>query len=143
MGHPELEWNEFLEILRNHFQLENYGRMLMNLGKEFQKPDEEAIDFAYRMTRLRDDILAVASHENAVVERKMVQERCLHGLLLGLRSNTIRMELRQVLSDQSIKDSVLFREVTAASKREKEYQAMHEEQQEVQVNASNSNTKSK
>ena len=143
VGHPELEWNEFLEILRNHFQLENYGWMLMNLGKEFQKPNEEAIGFAYRMTRLRDDILVVAAHENAVVERKMVQERCLHGLLVGLRSNTIRMELRQVLSDQSIKDTVLFREVTAASKREKEYQEMHEEQQEVQVNSTNTKSNKK
>ena len=51
--HPELEWDEFLSILRNHYQLENYGRLLMNLGKEFQKPSEEAIDFTYRMTRLR------------------------------------------------------------------------------------------
>ena len=113
--HPELEWNEFLEILRNRYQLENYGRMLMNLGKEFQKPNEEAIDFAYRITRLRDDILAVGADENAVVDRKMVQEQCLHGLSVGLRSNTIRMELRQMLSDKDIKDPVLFREVTAAS----------------------------
>ena len=134
--HPELEWDEFLSILRNHYQLENYGRLLMNLGKEFQKPSEEAIDFAYRMTRLRDDILAVAAHEQAVVERKMVQEQCLHGLSVGLRSNTIRMELRQVLSDQNITDPVLFKEVKAASKREKEYQEMQVEQQEAQVKAS-------
>ena len=87
----------------------------MNLGKEFQKPNEEAIDFAYRITRLRDDILAVGADENAVVDRKMVQEQCLHGLSVGLRSNTIRMELRQMLSDKDIKDPVLFREVTAAS----------------------------
>ena len=133
--HPDLEWDEFLEILRNHYQLENYGRMLMNLGKEFQKPNEEAIDFAYRMTRLRDDILAVAAHEKAVVERKMVQEQCLHGLSVGLRSNTIRMELRQVLSDQTIKDPVLFKEVTAAAKREKEYLLVQQEQQEAQSNA--------
>ena len=33
--HPGLEWDEFLGILRNHYQLENYGQMLMNYGKEF------------------------------------------------------------------------------------------------------------
>ena len=31
--HPELEWDEFLGILRNHYQLENYGQML-NYGKD-------------------------------------------------------------------------------------------------------------
>ena len=48
-----------------------------------------------------------------------------------------------MLSDQSIKDTVLFREVTAASKREKEYQEMHEEQQEVQVNSTNTKNNKK
>ena len=139
--HPELEWDEFLEILRNHYQLENYGRMLMNLGKEFQKPSEEAIDFTYRMTRLRDDILAVAAHENAVVEKRMVQEQCLHGLQVGLRSNTIRLELRSVLADKNIKDPVLFKEVKAAEKREKEYLEMQQEQQEAQVKANSANKK--
>ena len=139
--HTELEWDEFLEILRNHYQLENYGRMLMNLGKEFQKPNEEAIDFTYRMTRLRDDILAVAAHENAVVEKRMVQEQCLHGLQVGLRSNTIRLELRSVLTDKNIKDPVLFKEVKAAEKREKEYMEMQQEQQEAQVKANSASKK--
>ena len=127
--HPELEWDEFLGILRNHYQLENYGRMLMNYGKEIQKTNEEAIDFAYRMTRLRDDILAVAAHEGAVVERKMVQELCLHGLSIGFCSNTIRMELRPVLSNLDISDPVLFKEVKAAAKREEEYQEVKREQE--------------
>ena len=78
----------------------------------------------------------VAAHEKAVVERKMVQEQCLHGLSVGLRSNSIRMELRQVLSDQTIKDPVLFKEVTAAAKREKEYLQLQQEQQEAQANVS-------
>ena len=127
--HPELEWDEFLGILRNHYQLENYGQMLMNYGKEFQKTTKEAIDFAYRMTRLRDDIVAVAAHEGAVVERKMVQELCLHGLSKGLCSKTIRMELRPALSNVNIPDQMLFKEVKAAAKREQEYLEVQREQE--------------
>ena len=109
----------------------------MNLGKEFQKANEKVIDFAYRMTRLRDDIVAVAANDGAVVDRKMVQEQCLHGLSVGIQSNTIRLELRQVLKDWSIKDTDLFAEINAAAKREKEYLQLQQEQKEAQVNATN------
>ena len=135
-GHHELKWDNFLRILRNHYQLENYGKLLMNLGKQYQKANEKVIDFAYRMTRLRDDILVVAANEGAVVDRKMVQEQCLHGLSVGIQSNTIRLELRQVLKNTDITDLELFEEINAASRREQEHLQIQQEQQEAQVNAS-------
>ena len=135
-GHHELKWDNFLRILRNHYQLENYGKLLMNLGKQYQKANEKVIDFAYRMTRLRDDILVVAANEGAVVDRKMVQEQCLHGLSVGIQSNTIRLELRQVLKNSDITDLELFEEINAASRREQEHLQIQQEQQEAQVNAS-------
>ena len=135
-GHRELKWDEFLKILRNHYQLENYGKLLMNLGKQHQKVNEKVIDFAYRMTRLCDDILVVAANEGAVVDRKMVQEQCLYGLSVGIQSNTIRLELRQVLKNPAITDLELFEEINAATKREQEHLQIQQEQQEAQVNAS-------
>ena len=99
----------------------------MNMGKEQQKSGEPVIDFVYRMVRLRDDIIAVAKSEGAVLERKMVQEQCFHALSTRIESVNIRLQLGTILKDLSVTDFQLFREVNAVVMREKECEEMQQE----------------
>ena len=71
---------EVMAILKNHFALEGHMKLLMQLGKGHQAKKEKVIDFFYRMTRIRDDIIAVAKDEGGTVDADMVNKQCIHAI---------------------------------------------------------------
>ena len=85
------------------------------------------------MTRLQDDIIAVAEDEGGSVDAEGVNKQCFHAISVGIASNTVRLELGNVLKNTSLKDFELFREVNAAVTREEEYLKLLEESTDVQA----------
>ena len=98
-GHRQTPEAEFLAILKNHYNHEGYMKLLMQLGKGRQGPKEKTMDFVYRMTRLRDDIIAVAEDEGGSVDAEGVNKQCFHAISVGIASNTVRLELGNVLKN--------------------------------------------
>ena len=136
-GHRKMPEAEFFAILKNHYNHEGYMKLLMQLGKGRQGPKEKTMDFVYRMTRLRDDIIAVAKDEGVTVDAEGVNKQCFYAISVGISSNTVRLELGNVLKNTSLKDFELFREVNAAVTREEEYLKLLEESKEVQAKTNN------
>ena len=136
-GHRKMPEAEFLAILKNHYNHEGYMKLLMQLGKGRQGPKEKTMDFVYRMTRLRNDIIAVAKDEGVTVDAEGVNKQCFYAISVGISSNTVRLELGNVLKNTSLKDFELFREVNAAVTREEEYLKLLEESKEVQAKTNN------
>ena len=135
-GHPRMPEAEFMAILKNHYALEGYMKLLMQLGQGRQGPKEKTIDFVYRMTRLRDDIIAVAKDEGGVVDAAMVNKQCFYVISVEIASNTVYLELGNVLKNTDMKDFELFKEVNAAVAREEEYLKLLAESSDVKAKTS-------
>ena len=56
------------------------------------------------MTRLRDDIVAMAKDEGGTVDAERVNEQYVYAISVGIVSNIVWLELGNVLKNTALKD---------------------------------------
>ena len=67
------------------------------LGNAKQMPNETAQEFTIRMMSLREKVLFVSNKGKCGYSTSLIQYMFLHAILVGLRNDNIRYELRPLL----------------------------------------------
>lgn len=132
-----LETTEFLDvrgmlaILRNYFKEKDATSYFKEMANSFQKSDETANDFLMRLMSLRQRVLVLAKEENYPYSPVLVQKQFLKALKTGLKSNNIRLELKESLDAEYISDEVLLENMSVALANEQERTSKSEMKQTV------------
>jgi len=122
---PDCELRTYLEskqtdlktlskVLRSHFKEKDATTLFTTLSNAKQGIQESPNDFVMRLLALRQKVLFVSKENVCQYEYPLVQERFLHAVLTGLRSDYIRSELRDLLKSKSTSDEDLLDRLTIA-----------------------------
>lgn len=120
-GRPELTYDSLLKTLRSHYQEQDATSLFTTLSTTKQKPKETAQEFAMRLLTLKQKILFVSQEAESAYSPSLVQERFLHTMLIGLKNDNIRTELRPLLKNKATSDDKLLERLTKAMADEAEH----------------------
>ena len=132
-----LSLEDFLKHIKNHYKLTDSATMLTQLSGSVQAANQKVQDYVAQLGRLRNDIVTVSQEEGNPLDPAMVQRRFLHALSVGVRKNTIRLEIQGLLKNTEISDVELGEEIHKIAAREEEHEAKMDEGKNVSANALN------
>ena len=125
-----------LQHIKNHYSLTDSSKMLTQLAGSVQGKTQKVQDFIAQLGRLRNDIITISQEEGNPLDPEMVRKRFLHAISVGVRKNTIRLEIQALLKNTEITDEELGAEVQKIATREEEHEAKMGEQN-IKSNALN------
>ena len=134
-GRTNLSMDKFLRQIKNHYSLTDSSTLLTELASSVQGPKQKVQDFIAQLGRLRNDIITISQEEGNPLDPEMVRKRFLHALSVGIRKNTVRLEIQALLKNTAISDEELGAEVQKIAAREEEHEAKMEEHGKVSSNA--------
>ena len=79
------------------------------LGNAKQIPNETAQEFIIRMMSLREKVLFVSNKDKCGYSTSLIQDMFLHAILVGLRNDNIRYELRPLLKNTIVSDEDILK----------------------------------
>ena len=132
-----ISFESFLQHIKNHYKLTDSSKMLTQLSGSVQAPKQNVQDYVAQLARLRNDIVTVSREEGNPLDPDMVRRRFLHALSVGVRKDTIRLEIQGLLKNTNITDEELGAEVQKIDAREEEHEAKMEEERKTTTNALN------
>ena len=132
-----ISFESFLQHIKNHYKLTDSSKMLTQLSGSVQAPNQNVQDYVAQLARLRNDIVTVSREEGNPLDPDMVRRRFLHALSVGVRKDTIRLEIQGLLKNTNITDEELGAEVQKIDAREEEHEAKMEEERKTTTNALN------
>lgn len=110
------------KILRTHFKEPNSTALFTQLSNSRQTSTESAQDYVIRLMALRQKILFVNKEETCNYSIDLIQNRFVHAVLVGLRNENIRNELRPILkSQETLSDEILLEHLSVAMSDEHEH----------------------
>ena len=121
-GKPDLTLATQRKILWSHYQEKGATEMYELLSSGAQEGGETPQEFLVRLLDLKQKVL-FASQEagsNLKYDPKLVQCMFLHSLLTGLRSNSIKLEVKPYLQNTEVTDEELFEKLNVAVSNEME-----------------------
>ena len=132
-----ISFESFLQHIKNHYKLTDSSKMLTQLSGSVQAPNQNVQDYVAQLARLRNDIVTVSREEGNPLDPDMVRRRFLHALSVGVRKDTIRLEIQGLLKNANITDEELGAEVQKIDAREEEHEAKMEAERKTTTNAMN------
>lgn len=111
----------FIKTLRSHYREQDATSLFTTLSTDKQHLNETAQEFAMRLLTLKQKIIFVSQEDACGYSPLLVQERFLHTMLTGLRSDNIRAELRPLLKNKNTSDDELLEGLTKAVADESEH----------------------
>ena len=114
-GKADLNLVLLSKTLRSHFGEPNATTLFNELGNAKQMPTETAQEFVIRMISLRQKVLFVSNGDS------LIQDRLLHDVLVGLRNDNIRHEIRPLLKSTIILDEDILENLGFATADELEH----------------------
>jgi hypothetical protein len=114
---------KFIKMLRQYYEMKDSSTLLSEMDKCFQEPKEKEKDFVLRLMAMRDDIVALSLEEEYPKELREVHMRMLHIISVGLRKDTVRIELQGVLKDELMSDEDLLDELRKVVARDTEHRS--------------------
>ena len=121
-GRQGLTYKSLMKTLRAHYKEQDATSLFTTLSTTKQLAHESAQEFTMRIMSLKQKILFVSEEEKCGYTYELVQERFLHSMLTGLRSNGIRAELRPILRDQRTTDDEILESLSQAVADEMEHE---------------------
>ena len=118
---PDLTEDNFMKILRSHYNVEDSTTLFNKMANAAQEPYETEVNFVLRMMDLRNNIITLSKEENCPFEETLVRKKFFHSLAVGFKKDTIRLDLRTVLKDHDQEDDELLKEVSAVTARDNEH----------------------
>ena len=106
--------------LRAHFKERDATAAFNEMNNEVQHTDEGAIEFCMRMIGERERVLMLTLEEGNEYSRSLVQKQFQHVLLVGLRNEMVRQEMRVLLKTPSLDDGTLLTAMGEAVRNETE-----------------------
>ena len=119
---------EFTDSLRSEYGITDYEALVDELDHAAQgrgekvKATESVQDFMYRIGNLRNDIVTISREEGDPMEPSAVQKKFLKALSVGLRDDSIRLQLLPVLKNDKITDQEIRCEIKKIVARNKEHE---------------------
>ena len=124
---PELDLPTLRRLLRSHYQEKEATELYHDLSKAAQKTKETPHDFILRLLALRQNIIFSSQEAGSAFNynKELVQNMFLHSVLTGISSESIKNDLKPLLSDPEISDEMLLERVNIAAHNETERQDKH------------------
>ena len=116
-----LTYSSLISILRSHYGVKDSQDLIAEMRMMKQEPKEKVGDFVKRVMAMRNTIIEVAQNEEHQIDIAMVKKACFHAISVGLRRDTIRLELRHILTNISLDDDEVLKEVSLAAARDREH----------------------
>ena len=112
-GKDNLNLKALGKMLRSHFREPSAMSLFSELSNSKQLPSESAQEFVVRLMSLPQKILYISKEDNCGYSEALVQHRFLYAILVGLRNDNIRNELRlllknSILSDEDILENLML-----------------------------------
>lgn len=119
-GKPQLTLPTLRCILRSHFQEKSATELYKQLASEAQHSKETPQSFLMRVLDLRQKVLFASqeSESGLKYDPALVQRMCLHTVLTGLQSDSIRIDMQPLLLDSETSDEVLLEKLNIACANE-------------------------
>ena len=95
--------------------------MFTELANASQEPMETEMNFVLRAMDLRNKIVTLSEDEGIPFNEQLVRKKFFHALLVGLKKDTIRLELQNILKEATIEDEDLLKEVSQVVSRDAEH----------------------
>ena len=120
-GKSELTLPKLRRILRAHFQEQDPTTLFNTLSNAVQTGSESALEFVIRLMNLRQKILFVSKEvDNRFQYSEMLlQNQFLHSVVTGLRNESVKNEIKPLLSASKLSDEELLESVNKAVSDEK------------------------
>lgn len=119
---PDLSLDVVLEFLQSHCrEAEDSGAVFTSFQNAHQRGDQSAKDFVTGLMVLRKKVLDLSVEEGTPYEERMLRKRFFHVMFTGLRSESVRSELREkIREDWTVPDQKLLKMVATVSANEAE-----------------------
>ena len=111
---------EFLKTLRELYDNSDTDDLVDEMCERVQGKGETEREYFMAMFELRDNINEVTKTDDEPLGPKFVQKRMLRAISVGLRKDTVRLEMKDALKDVAQTDSQLLEEVNAVVARDTE-----------------------
>ena len=134
-GKTDLDLPSLSKILRSHFKEPNSTFLFNLLTNAKQSLSESAQEFAIRLMSIRQKILFVSREDSGLYSHELLQERFMHTILIGLRSDNVRNELRPILKNSIISDEDLLDNLSAAVSDQSEISEKFSRKSAVEINS--------
>ena len=109
-----------IQILRSHFTEKDSSSVFHELSNCVQLAGESEHEFCLRAMSLREKVARLSDEEECPFDDDLLRKRFFHSIFTGLKQNTIRMELQQILKECTFSDEDLLKEISLASSNEQE-----------------------
>ncbi|KAL3992412.1 transcription factor AP-1 [Sarotherodon galilaeus] len=121
-GKAQLTLPTLRRILRSHFQEKSATELYKQLASEVQTPKETAQSFLIRVLDLKQKVLFASqeSESGLKYDPALVQRMCLHTILTGFQSDSVRIDMQPLLLDSNTPDELLLERLNMACANEAE-----------------------
>ena len=119
----EMEKKDFMQMLESLIDDEekDSAKLLTEMSSKVQGVKEKVQTYVLDMINLRKRILKVAIEEGNPLSEVLVRKWCTHAILVGLRLDPIRLEMRVIMKDPMIEEHEVMKKVKELVKMEKEH----------------------
>ncbi|CAI5644958.1 unnamed protein product [Oreochromis niloticus] len=121
-GKAQLTLPTLRRILRSHFQEKSATELYKELASKVQTPKETAQSFLMRVLDLKQKVLFASqeSESGLKYDPALVQRMCLHTILTGFQSDSVRIDMQPLLLDSKTPDELLLERLNMACANEAE-----------------------
>lgn len=119
-GRPNVTEEMVMKMLRSYYNVKDSTLLLDEMMNTSQEPKETEMNFLLRMMGLRDNIMTLTKEEQFPLGDELVRRKFFHAVSVGLKQDTIRLELRQVLKEGTMEDEELLKELSEVVARDNE-----------------------
>ena len=120
----ELTFESLINLLRSHYGTEDSQEMLEDMRKMKQEPLDKVVDYVRRVMAMRNRILEVNKKEEHDIGDAVVRKACFRTISLGLRRDTIRLQVQQILTDIDQDDDSVLQKISDVAALDKKHQQM-------------------
>ena len=115
--------DKFMQMLESLIDEEekDSAKLLTEMSSKVQGVREKVQTYVLDMINLRKRILKMAVEEGNPLSEVLVRKWCTHAILVGLRLDPIRTEMRVILKDPMIEEHEVMKKVKELVKMEKEH----------------------
>ena len=117
---PGLEQEDFMKLLRSHYKEKDSAAVLQLLLNCYQEPGQDAHEFCCMAMSLRDRVMVLSEEEGNPEDEEVLTKRLYHTIFTGLKQNSIRMELHNVIKNANLTDVDFLERVSMAEANETE-----------------------
>ena len=107
-------------MIRSRYQVKDSTTLLTELSNSAQEPKESESNYLFRLLCLKNLIVIVSRDEGIPISETMVNKKFFHALGVGLRKESIRLELQPTLNLEVAADEDLVDLLSKISARDAE-----------------------